>query len=103
MNFYHKIKYIWIYWIIIFSLFAIILFIHYINLKYFLLFAYYYLSLKLGINSRVILKRNTDVDRGLWNGALGLVTGFRFGTHDSNKIGGVVVKFDRLQQEVVIG
>ncbi len=32
-----------------------------------------------------------------------MVTGFRFGTHDSNKIVGVVVKFDRLQEEVVIG
>ena len=60
-------------------------------------------TLKLGINSRVIMKRNTDVDRGLCNGALALVTGFRFDKLDSNKIVGVVVKFDRLQEEVVIG
>ena len=58
--------------------------------------------LKIGINSRVILKRNIDVDRGLVNGALGLVKSFIFESNDKTKIKTVMIKFDKLNEIVGI-
>lgn len=56
--------------------------------------------LSVGIGSRVILKRNTDVHLGLCNGALGSVVGFEA---DSNQeVNGIKVKFDKVEESVII-
>ena len=56
--------------------------------------------LSLGEGSRVILKRNTDVNIGLCNGALGTVVGFQRVTNGA--IESVLIKFDKLEEPVPI-
>lgn len=56
--------------------------------------------LAVGIGSRVILKRNTNVNAGLCNGALGTVTGFNIENEET--VTGILVKFDNLDHLVTI-
>jgi len=51
-------------------------------------------NLKVGINSRVILKRNTNADIGLCNGALGVVKSFSFSKDNPTYVTTINVLFD---------
>ena len=57
-------------------------------------------NLKIGINSRVMLRRNTDVSTGLVNGALGVVTGFHKTVNGD--ILKIKVKFDSIKDELCV-
>ena len=57
-------------------------------------------TLRLGINSRVMLRRNTDVSKGLVNGALGTVTEFH--KLANGQIAKIKVKFDNLNEDVFV-
>lgn len=56
-------------------------------------------ELNLGINSRIILRRNIDVPKGLCNGALGTVKGFTFEKNDNTIVESIVIKFDCLNED----
>lgn len=58
-------------------------------------------ELLVGINSRVILKRNIDVERGLANGSLGTVTKLNYNL-DNSEILSLNIKFDNIDAEVEI-
>ena len=57
-------------------------------------------KLELGINSRVMLRRNTDDSKGLVNGAVGTVTGFKF--CPNREIAKITVKFDNVPTDIDI-
>ena len=56
--------------------------------------------MEIGIGSRVILRRNTDVSRGLINGALGTVVGFNYDIH--KYIDQILVQFDNSSKIIPI-
>jgi ATP-dependent DNA helicase PIF1 len=51
--------------------------------------------LRLAVGARVMLLKNTDVDRGLANGSRGTVTGFEYG-ESGKELVGVNVQFDKV-------
>ena len=56
--------------------------------------------LEIGVGSREMLKRNFNVDDGLCNGSLGIVTNINF--KSNNEVDCVTVKFDSSNEEVDI-
>ena len=58
-------------------------------------------ELIVGVNSRVILKRNINVDIGLVNGALGTVRKLNYNRAKTN-VNSIIIKFDNLNNEVQI-
>ncbi len=60
-----------------------------------------YTSLKIGVNSRVMLKQNLDVQIGLTNGAIGHIRKIIF-NNDYNEVTSVIIKFIGLNDEYEI-
>jgi hypothetical protein len=58
-------------------------------------------KLCLGINSKVMLRRNLNVSLGLVNGAIGTITGF-LRKNDSNEIQKIRIKFHNVEEEQFI-
>ncbi len=58
-------------------------------------------ELIVGVNSRVILKRNINVDIGLVNGALGTVTKLNY-NKAKTFVNSIIIKFDNLNNDVQI-
>ena len=56
-------------------------------------------SLKIGPNSRIILKRNIDIDLGLVNGALGTVSKL-VSSDDGKRVLKINIKFDNIEENI---
>ena len=53
--------------------------------------------LNVGIGSRIILRKNLDVNKGLVNGALGTIQDFNY-LNDNKTIKSISIKFDKVQE-----
>ena len=53
--------------------------------------------LEIGLGSKIMLRRNLDPDRGLANGAVGLVIGFEFEENDETLVTFIIIQFENLK------
>ena len=55
----------------------------------------------IGINARVMLRKNLDVEKGLYNGALGTVKNIIYNNQSPDKISAIEVLFDNVPKQLI--